>query len=629
MHTHRSELEPDHSIEENDQNHQNHGEIQAGEKLKSLCKEAGTRMTFSIRMLIEHPTPPAELRELASHLQTIVSDDATATEKSNAANYASAICINELSADEAHATRLVLNKISLHLNPTFSAYRKAIRSIEAEHTSVSIDKEDLLVSIRISDTENKREKLIQFLEAVAPLWLDIIELSLGASDDEVKLWAPEDHETLINAIRCYYVLVSHAPTKFPRVRRPEFSLEFRSSHSALASYVNVGLPLWRRSHVYLGSLPEYLSSFTKSPQLANRQQAAIWRHLVDHFNGHTPDPMIEPKFTAILASPPKLMADVHSEFESQTDICNPISHQHKKSIAAPSLQVVHGPIPRAHNREDAELLKQYEPLANTMMPVAVMPDLSVVEQIVKTLKSEYPWAQSATDEVARLLQLRSHFGCTELMLPPLLLAGPPGSGKSRFARRLAELLSLPFQNISLAGSHDVKLIMGTSRGWGSTTPTPLLSRILQSRSASVLVLLDEIDKCSLYGSSSKPLANALLSLLEPETSANFRDSCLQTKCDLSRLIYIATANSLSIDKALLSRFTVLHVPEPRVEDRASLANSMLGDIAKEMGFPREAMPEVPREVINLIDGNARTVRAVLKRFLHQWAQENLSRERLH
>lgn len=92
---------------------------------------------------------------------------------------------------------------------------------------------------------------------------------------------------------------------------------------------------------------------------------------------------------------------------------------------------------------------------------------------------------------------------------------------------------------------------------------------------------------------------------------------------------MATANSLHVSKPLMSRFMILHVPEPRPQDRQGLAQSMLGDLAAEMGVPREAMPEVPADIAQMFSGNARALRAALRRFMLDWAEETLAPARLH
>ena len=296
---------------------------------------------------------------------------------------------------------------------------------------------------------------------------------------------------------------------------------------------------------------------------------------------------------------------------------------------AGTLQVVHGPIPAAAHKEDAETIRTYKPLL-IPQPVAVMPSHQEVDAVLSALANEFPWATNVVNELGSMLRARSLFGVRELCLAPVLIVGYPGSGKSRFVRRLAEHLKLPFLPLALGGRTDNKLLSGTSRGWAGGEPTPLLRLMLQHKSASGMVLLDEIDKVGERTSNSPPAASLLLGLLEPETAARWHDGFLQTTCNFTRLTFWATANSLkSMPAPLLSRFTVLYMPEPRPEDMAVLVQGITDDIAREWRLPLEVLPLPPRSMYEGARLNARELRRMVMQFLSDWATENLRPERLH
>jgi hypothetical protein len=301
------------------------------------------------------------------------------------------------------------------------------------------------------------------------------------------------------------------------------------------------------------------------------------------------------------------------------------------SIALPAgrLQVVHGPIPVAAHKEDQEMLRAYKPLLQPQ-PVAAMPAHHEIETLLEALSNEFPWATNVVYELGCMMRARSLFGVRELCLAPVLIVGYPGSGKSRFVRRLAEHLKLPYMPLALGGRTDSKLLSGTSRGWAGGEPTPLLRLMLQHKSASGMVLLDEIDKVGETSSNSTPAASVLLGLLEPETAARWHDGFLQTTCNFTRLTFWATANSLkSMPAALLSRFTVLYMPEPRPEDMAVLVQGITDDIAREWRLPLGVLPLAPKSMYEGARLNARELRRLVMHFLSEWAQENLRPERLH
>lgn len=176
---------------------------------------------------------------------------------------------------------------------------------------------------------------------------------------------------------------------------------------------------------------------------------------------------------------------------------------------------------------------------------------------------------------------------------------------------------------------DIRSLTGTARGWSSGQPSVLLEPLLNNKSASGLVLLDEIEK-AVDGERKTPAAtDFLLGLLEPENARNWFDSFLQTECDLSRLVFIATANSLAaLSAPLLSRLTVLDFGRPTPEDIRGIVPFALQDIAKDWDLPKDVFDAVVPPV-NVDVRNMRDLKLWLTWYLAQWAEEHLSAERNH
>lgn len=101
---------------------------------------------------------------------------------------------------------------------------------------------------------------------------------------------------------------------------------------------------------------------------------------------------------------------------------------------------------------------------------------------------------------------------------PILLVGPPGMGETRLDRRLAEMMGLSF--LGVGDSSDSKRLTRTNRGWACGEPSPIVRALRDRRMAQILVLLDEVDKCSHHTANVAPIQAALLGLLEPESSRN-------------------------------------------------------------------------------------------------------------
>jgi len=293
------------------------------------------------------------------------------------------------------------------------------------------------------------------------------------------------------------------------------------------------------------------------------------------------------------------------------------------------LRVVTAPIPPGSNSEDKGVLQCYATLREPQ-PLAQLPTLGELTKIFGQLDREYPWAATVVDEVRRTLITRSLFGVQEMALAPVLLVGPPGSGKSRFVRRVAELLQLPYMPLSIGGVHDSKVLTGTARGWSGGEPSPILKFLVSHRMASAMVLLDEIDKVNSSFSNAPPVSSVLLGMLEPETARRWRDNFLQTTCDLSHVSFWATANSLErVPRALLSRFTILYMPEPRECDRQNLVESIVEDIAREWRLPPHVLPVPPALMSTKSGRSGRELRRAVLDYLHEWALTHRSADRMH
>jgi hypothetical protein len=298
-------------------------------------------------------------------------------------------------------------------------------------------------------------------------------------------------------------------------------------------------------------------------------------------------------------------------------------------LAEPTLVVIRGDIPPATALEDNEALARYATLQGPI-PIARLPDPDQLAEAHSRLQREFPWAEAAVDALLGELRTRRLFGSLEMGIAPTLLVGAPGCGKSRLARRLAEELRVPFRALSFAGMNDSMPLLGTSRGWASGQASPLVELMMTRHTASALVLLDEIDKVGESTRHSVPPTVALLNLIEPENAKCWYDSYLQTACDLSKLMFLATANSLQpLSRPLLSRFRIVLVPEPRPCDFAAIARGAMRDIASEWGLPAETLDNLCSDLPVHRVSNAREVRSLVRTHLRSWAETRLGRPRLH
>lgn len=216
------------------------------------------------------------------------------------------------------------------------------------------------------------------------------------------------------------------------------------------------------------------------------------------------------------------------------------------------------------------------------------------------LLSEFPWLTAAVDAITEDLELQESVGDGRgYSWRPLVLLGPPGSGKSRLATRIMEIHGGSM--LSCAGMSDNRSLAGTPRGWSSASPSAPSLAAHRLKLANPVMVLDEADKMG-GGKLNGDPAETLLGMLERTTSRSLMDEGLGVPCDMSRVNWILTANRRDQIPALVrTRLRFVECPPPRPEDFGALLRGCLQDIADELGIHPSHLPMLTDDVIGEIE----------------------------
>jgi len=171
-------------------------------------------------------------------------------------------------------------------------------------------------------------------------------------------------------------------------------------------------------------------------------------------------------------------------------------------------------------------------------------------------------------------------------VPPMLLLGPPGVGKTHFTHRVAELLGAPHASVAFDQPTAGSTLRGSDAYWANSSTGLLFNLICMGDCANPVVLLDELDKSFSAGSKNEidPLAQ-LHSALEPETSQATVDISVDIEFDASQVTYIATANSLrGVSMAILSRVEVFQIEPPDVSESVEIARAIVTKVLTRMNL---------------------------------------------
>ena len=262
------------------------------------------------------------------------------------------------------------------------------------------------------------------------------------------------------------------------------------------------------------------------------------------------------------------------------------------------------------------------------------PDYNVQLTYLQTMVA-LPWGEYTQDDMdlgrAQKVLDKDHYGMEkvkerileyiavlnlrgDLKSPILCLYGPPGVGKTSLGKSIAAAMSRKYVRMSLGGLHDEAEIRGHRRTYIGAMPGRIIKNIQKAGSSNPVFVLDEIDKVTQNTVNGDP-ASALLEVLDPEQNSAFHDNYLDLDYDLSKVLFIATANDLNtIPRPLLDRMELIEVSGYITEEKIEIAkrhlipkekdNTGLGN-EKKLAFTKAAIEKILRSKSTRHCGNSR------------------------
>ncbi len=196
-------------------------------------------------------------------------------------------------------------------------------------------------------------------------------------------------------------------------------------------------------------------------------------------------------------------------------------------------------------------------------------DLAKAKEIMD--KSHYglePLKQRVLEFIASImLNIKNNQGMDNIIKAPILcVVGLAGTGKTTFAKALADSLGRSFQRIAFGGMADSRVLRGQSRFFPDAEPGAIIKKLVSAKSKNPVICLDELDRVT--DTARADIMGVLIEVLDPEQNANFTDHYIDYPFTLQHIIFIATANNISsVATAVLDRVEIIHMPSYNDEEK--------------------------------------------------------------
>ncbi|MGL4206824.1 MAG: endopeptidase La [Aeromonadaceae bacterium] len=441
--------------------------------------------------------------------------------------------------------------------------------------------------------------------------------------------------------------LTHKPPYLVEVRYPdeqsavpELETEIKAYAMALISAIKELLPI---NPLYSEELKQYLNRFNPNdPSPLADCGAAITTSSGDELQDILDTPALLPRLKKVLSLLKKEIEVAKLQDQIRDEVDRNINDRQREFFLREQLKVIQKELGLAKDDKTAEVETFRERMADKQIPEAVQqrfdeelkklqilesgsPEYAVTRNYLDWI-SQVPWGIYHQDKVdlkrSRKILDRDHDGLddvkqriieflavgaykSDISGAIMLLVGPPGVGKTSIGHSIADALGRPFYRFSVGGMRDEAEIKGHRRTYIGAMPGKLVQALKESKVMNPVIMLDEIDK--LGASHQGDPASALLETLDPEQNINFLDHYLDLRLDLSKCLFICTANTLdSIPSPLLDRMDVIRLSGYLPQEKLAIAKHHLWPRQLERAGVSKGQIKISDGAIKgIIDGYAR------------------------
>jgi ATP-dependent Lon protease len=395
--------------------------------------------------------------------------------------------------------------------------------------------------------------------------------------------------------------VEYVEDNFPNVKKKETKALISSLKEAALSILNLNPEIPRDAQIAINNIdtPNFLTHFLSSNLNIGISDKQL---LLETFDGLD-------QATKLLEHMLKEVQHLEIKKDIQSKASSDIDQQQREYYLRQQIKVLQEELGMDTPDQEVEKLrakgakKKWSPEVNEhfnkelnkiVRTNSMSPEYGVSLSYVELLV-ELPWNEYSKDNfsLARAKKIldNDHFGLkkvkerileylavlklrNDMKAPLLCLYGPPGVGKTSLGKSIAKALGREYTRMALGGVHDEAEIRGHRKTYIGAMPGKVIQNIQKAKSSNPVFILDEVDKIS-KDHRGDP-SSALLEVLDPEQNSAFKDNYLEVEYDLSKVLFVATANSLdSIQPALRDRMEIIELSGYTVEEKLEIAKRHL------------------------------------------------------